>query len=145
MAMKEIEIYTDGACSRNPGPGGWAAILFYGDHIKELSGGDEHTTNQRMELTAAMEGLKALKEPCKVKLYSDSAYLVNCFQQNWYKNWIKNGWKNSKGKAVENQELWKSLLQLTEMHQVEFVKVKGHADNKWNNRCDELAVAAIPR
>lgn len=145
MAMKEIEIYTDGACSGNPGPGGWAAILFYGDHIKELSGGDEHTTNQRMELTAAMEGLKALKEPCKVKLYSDSAYLVNCFQQNWYKNWIKNGWKNSKGKAVENQELWKSLLQLTEMHQVEFVKVKGHADNKWNNRCDELAVAAIPR
>lgn len=145
MAMKEIEIYTDGACSGNPGPGGWAAILFYGDHIKELSGGDEHTTNQRMELTAAMEGLKALKEPCKVKLYSDSAYLINCFQQNWYKNWIKNGWKNSKGKAVENQELWKSLLQLTEMHQVEFVKVKGHADNKWNNRCDELAVAAIPR
>jgi ribonuclease HI len=143
--MKQIEIYTDGACSGNPGPGGWGAILMYGDHNKELSGGHEYTTNQRMELNAAIEALKVLKEPCNVVLYSDSAYMVNCFHQQWYKNWLKNGWKNSKGKPVENQELWKQLLQLTELHQVEFVKVKGHADNEWNNRCDELAVAAVPK
>jgi len=143
--MKTIEIYTDGACSGNPGPGGWAAVLMYDEHIKELSGGSEHTTNQRMELEAAIQALKALKEPCKVKLYSDSAYMINCFSQNWYKNWLKNGWKNSKGKPVENQDLWKELLALREIHQIEFIKVKGHADNKWNNRCDELAVAAVPR
>jgi ribonuclease HI len=143
--MKQIEIYTDGACSGNPGPGGWAAVLMYGEHHKELTGGHEYTTNQRMELNAAIEALKVLKEPCNVVLYSDSAYMINCFQQGWYKNWMKNGWKNSKGKPVENQELWKQLLHLTEVHQVEFVKVKGHADNKWNNRCDELAVAAIPK
>lgn len=143
--MKEVTIYTDGACSGNPGPGGWAAILFYGEHRKELSGGEEETTNQRMELKAAIEGLQALKEPCKVKLYSDSAYLVNCFQQGWYKSWQKNGWKNSKGKPVENKDLWERLLDLNEQHQVEFIKVKGHADDPWNNRCDQLAVAAIPR
>lgn len=143
--VKEVTIYTDGACSGNPGPGGWAAILFYGEHMKEISGGEKETTNQRMELQAAIEGLRALKEPCKVKLYSDSAYLVNCFQQQWYRNWLKNGWKNSKGKQVENKELWQQLLDLSEIHQVEFIKVKGHADDKWNNRCDELAVAAIPR
>lgn len=145
VTMKSIEIYTDGACSGNPGPGGWAAVLMYGERLKELSGGHEHTTNQRMELTAAIEALNALKEPCKVKLYSDSAYMVNCFQQKWYVNWVKNGWKNSKGKPVENQELWKSLLSLNEKHEVEYIKVKGHSDNKWNNRCDELAVAAIPK
>lgn len=143
--MKEIEIYTDGACSGNPGPGGWAAVLIYGEHIKEFSGGEGHTTNQRMELQAAIEALSALKEPCKVNLYSDSAYMVNCFHQGWHVNWVKNGWKNSKGKPVENQDLWTCLLQLTDVHQVTFIKVKGHADNKWNNRCDELAVAAIPK
>lgn len=143
--MKSVEIYTDGACSGNPGPGGWAAVLMYGGRIKELSGGNNHTTNQQMELYAAIEALNALKESCLVKLHSDSAYLVNCFQQQWYKNWLKNGWKNSKGKPVENQDLWKELLRLTEKHQVEFIKVKGHADNEWNNRCDELAVAAIPK
>lgn len=143
--MKEVTIYTDGACSGNPGPGGWAAILFYGEHRKELAGGEKETTNQRMELQAAIEGLQALKEPCRVKLYSDSAYLVNCFQQGWYKSWLKNGWKNAKGKPVENKDLWERLLALKNQHQVEFIKVKGHADDEWNNRCDQLAVAAIPR
>ncbi len=143
--MKEVDIYTDGACSGNPGPGGWAAVLIYGEHMKELSGGHAHTTNQRMELTAAIEALKALKEPCKVKLYSDSAYMVNCFQQKWYEKWQQNGWKNSQGQPVENKDLWTQLLSLTHTHQVAFIKVKGHADNKWNNRCDQLAVAAIPK
>lgn len=141
--MKEVTIYTDGACSGNPGPGGWGAILIYGGHKKEMSGSAENTTNNRMELQAAIEALRALKQPCKVKLYSDSAYLVNCFQQGWHKSWIKNGWKNSKNQPVENQDLWKELLALTEVHQVEFVKVKGHADNAYNNRCDELATGAI--
>ncbi len=140
--MKEVTIYTDGACSGNPGPGGWAAVLMYGNHAKEISGYDKNTTNNRMELQAAIEALKQLKEPCRVKLHSDSAYLVNCIQQKWYEKWRKNGWKNSKNQAVENQDLWEELLQLLEEHEVEFVKVKGHADNKWNNRCDELAVAA---
>jgi ribonuclease HI len=145
MVRAEVEIYTDGACSGNPGPGGWAAVLLYGEHRKELTGGHEHTTNQRMELTAAIEALKALKKPCKVLLYSDSAYLVNAFQQKWFDNWLARGWKNSKGKPVENQELWKQLLALTDKHEVRFIKVKGHADNYWNNRCDELAVAAVPK
>lgn len=141
--MKEVEIYTDGACSGNPGPGGWGVVLFYGQHQKEMSGFEAHTTNNRMELTAAIEALKVLKEPCKVTLYSDSAYLVNCFEQQWYKGWLKKGWKNSKGQPVENQDLWKELLALMETQQVTYVKVKGHADNVWNNRCDELATGAI--
>lgn len=143
--VKEVVIYTDGACSGNPGPGGWAAILRYGSHVKEISGGEEHTTNQRMELQAAIEGLKALKEPCKVKLYSDSAYLVNAFQEDWHKTWQKNGWKNSGGKPVANRDLWEELLRLTKIHEVTFHKVKGHADDPLNNRCDELATGAIPR
>ncbi|WP_202081492.1 ribonuclease HI [Caldalkalibacillus salinus] len=143
--MKEVKIYTDGACSGNPGPGGWAAVLLYGEHRKEIYGGHEHTTNQRMELQAAIEALNALKSPCQVNLYSDSAYMVNCFKQGWYKNWVRNNWKNSKGKPVENQELWKQLLELVDQHDVTFVKVKGHADDELNNRCDELAVAAIPK
>lgn len=143
--MKEVEIYTDGACSGNPGPGGWGAILMFGEHKKEMSGGTKQTTNNRMELTAAIEAMKALKEPCKVKLYSDSAYLVNCFQQGWYKGWIKNGWKNSKKQPVENKDLWMELLSLMDIHQVQYIKVKGHADNEYNNRCDELAVAATPK
>ncbi|UED78000.1 ribonuclease HI [Brevibacillus sp. DP1.3A] len=141
--MREVDIYTDGACSGNPGPGGWGAVLMYGQHIKEMSGAEPHTTNNRMELLAAIKALSTLKEPCKVTLYSDSAYLVNCFKQGWYKGWLKNGWKNSKGQQVENQDLWKELLQLMDTHEVEYVKVKGHADNKWNNRCDELATGAI--
>jgi len=143
--MKEIIIYTDGACSGNPGPGGWAAILMFGEHKKEISGGEFNTTNNRMELQAAIESLKSLKEPCSVKLYSDSAYLVNCFQQGWYKGWIKNGWKNSKKQPVENKDQWEQLLELVNKHKVEFLKVKGHANDELNNRCDELAVAAVPR
>ncbi|MED1781597.1 ribonuclease HI [Brevibacillus fortis] len=143
MTIREVEIYTDGACSGNPGPGGWGAVLMYGQHIKEMSGAEPHTTNNKMELLAAIKALSTLKEPCKVTLYSDSAYLVNCFKQGWYKGWLKNGWKNSKGQPVENQDLWKELLQLMDTHKVEYVKVKGHADNKWNNRCDELATGAI--
>lgn len=141
--MKEVIIYTDGACSGNPGPGGWAAVLFYGNHKKEICGYVPETTNNRMELQAAIEALKVLKEPCLVKLHSDSAYLVNCFKQGWHKSWVKNGWKNSKKQPVENQDLWKELLSLMEIHHVEFIKVKGHADNEWNNRCDELATGVI--
>lgn len=143
MTIREVQIYTDGACSGNPGPGGWGAVLMYGQHIKEMSGAELNTTNNRMELQAAIEALSVLKEPCQVTLYSDSAYLVNCFKQGWYKGWLKNGWKNSKGQPVENQDLWKELLRLMEIHNVQYVKVKGHADNKWNNRCDELATGAI--
>lgn len=143
--MKDVTIYTDGACSGNPGPGGWGAVLFFGEHKKEMSGAEDPTTNNRMELTAAIEALKVLKEPCRVKLYSDSAYLVNCFHQGWYKGWLKNGWRNSKKQPVENQDLWKEILRLMEIHQVEYIKVKGHADNEWNNRCDELATGAINR
>jgi len=143
--MREVTIYTDGACSGNPGPGGWGAVLMYGEHKKEMSGAEQGTTNNRMELNAAIEALSVLKEPCKVTLYSDSAYLVNCFQQGWYKGWLRNGWKNSKNQPVENQDLWKELLRLMEIHTVQYVKVKGHADNEWNNRCDELATGAIKK
>jgi len=137
--MKEITVYTDGACSKNPGPGGWGAILMYGEHKKEISGFVPMTTNQRMELTAVIEGLKKLKEECMVKVYSDSAYLINAFNQRWLDNWQRNGWKNSKKDPVENQDLWKELLKLTQKHQVTWIKVKGHSDNVFNNRCDELA------
>ena len=143
--MKDVTIYTDGACSGNPGPGGWGAVLFYGEHKKEISGGEKHTTNNRMEIQAVIEALNLLKEPCKATIYSDSAYVVNCFQKGWIHGWIKNGWRNSKKDPVENQELWKQLWQLMQKHQVDYVKVKGHSDNEWNNRCDELARAAIKR
>jgi ribonuclease HI len=143
--VKEIVIYTDGACSHNPGPGGWAAVLIYGSRRKEISGGEPHTTNNRMELTAAIEALRRLKEPCKVKLYTDSAYMVNCFQQRWYEKWERNGWVNSRKEPVENKDLWQRLLALARHHEVSFLKVKGHSDNEWNNRCDELARAAVPR
>ncbi|MFD1954934.1 ribonuclease HI [Paenibacillus thailandensis] len=143
--MKEVTIYTDGACSGNPGPGGYGAVLFYGPHKKEISGGEKNTTNNRMEIVAVVEALSLLKEPCSVKVYSDSAYVVNCFQQNWIRNWQRNGWKNSKKEPVENQDLWKKLLDAMSMHKVEYIKVKGHSDNEWNNRCDELAREAIKR
>ena len=141
--MEEVTIYTDGACSGNPGPGGWGALLMYKGTKKEISGGKENTTNNVMELTAVIEGLKLLKYPCKVKLYSDSAYVVNGFNQKWIYGWIKNGWKNSSKEPVKNKELWQELYDLTKVHEVEFIKVKGHADNKFNNRCDELARKAI--
>lgn len=143
--MKQVTIYTDGACSGNPGPGGWGAVLIYGDKRKELSGAEPQTTNQRMELTAAIEGLKALKEPCQVRLHSDSAYLINAFRQGWLKRWQRNGWQTINKKPVENQDLWQELLQLTAQHRVEWVKVRGHSDNAENNHCDELARAAITR
>ncbi|RIX60449.1 ribonuclease HI [Paenibacillus nanensis] len=143
--MKEVMIYTDGACSGNPGPGGWGAVLFYGEHKKEISGGEKATTNNRMEIKAVIEALSLLKEPCTVKVYSDSAYVVNCFQNGWIHGWLRNGWKNSKKEPVENQDLWKQLWELMKKHTVEYVKVKGHSDNEWNNRCDELAREAIKR
>ena len=138
--ISEVTIYTDGACSGNPGPGGWAAILMAGGAKKEMSGGERDTTNNHMELMAVIEGLKALKRPCKVDIYSDSAYVVNAFEQNWIGKWVKNGWKNSAKAEVANSDLWKELINLTAMHNVTFHKVKGHADNEFNNRCDELAV-----
>lgn len=141
--MEEVIIYTDGACSGNPGPGGWGSILMYKENIKEISGALKDTTNNVMELTAVVEALKLLKFKCNVKLYSDSAYVVNAFNQKWIYGWIKNGWKNSNKEPVKNKELWEELYSLTKMHNIEFIKVKGHADNKYNNRCDELARNAI--
>lgn len=141
--MDKVIIYTDGACSGNPGPGGWGSILMMGENKREISGGKKDTTNNVMELTAVIEALKLLKRPCKVDLYSDSAYVVNAFLQNWILGWIKNSWKNSNKEEVKNKELWQELLSLTKIHDVTFHKVKGHADNKYNNRCDELARNAI--
>ena len=141
--MEEVIIYTDGACSGNPGPGGWGSILMYKENIKEISGAKDDTTNNVMELTAVIEGLKLLKFPCKVKLYSDSAYVVNAFNEKWIYGWIKNGWKNSGKEPVKNKELWDELYNLKKIHEVEFIKVKGHSDNQYNNRCDELARNAI--
>lgn len=141
--MEEVIIYTDGACSGNPGPGGWGSILMYGEHKKEVSGGKKDTTNNVMELTAVIEALKLLKFKCKVSLYSDSAYVVNAFNQKWIYGWMKNGWKNASKEPVKNKELWQELYDLTKMHEVTFIKVKGHSDNEYNNRCDEMARKAI--
>jgi ribonuclease HI len=143
--QKSVVIYTDGACSGNPGPGGWAAVLIYRDMTKEISGGESHTTNQRMELQAVCEALECLKEACEVRLHSDSAYVVNCITQRWYVSWRKNGWRNSKGDPVQNQDLWERLLAAMSRHQVHFEKVKGHAGVALNERCDELARQAVPR
>ncbi|HEY8499770.1 MAG TPA: ribonuclease HI [Clostridia bacterium] len=144
--MKEVEIYTDGACSGNPGDGGWGAILIYKGKEKIISGYEKNTTNNRMELKAAIEGLKALKEPCRVKLYSDSAYLVNSFNEGWIDNWKRNGWtRGSKKEELKNPDLWKELEQLIKIHSVEFIKVKGHSDNEYNNRCDKLATGEIAK
>ena len=137
--MKNIIIYTDGACSCNPGPGGWGAILMYKDTKKEISGYSPLTTNNQMELTAVIEALLLLKEPCKVQLYSDSAYVINAFNQDWVGNWQRNGFKNAQKKPIENIELWQRLINLNDYHQIEWIKVKGHSDNPHNNRCDELA------
>ncbi|SIT03010.1 ribonuclease HI [Alicyclobacillus vulcanalis] len=145
MSEEPVILYTDGACSGNPGPGGWAAILQWNGRVKELSGGERETTNQRMELKAVIEGLKALKRPCDVIVHSDSAYVVNCFQQRWYVNWRRNGWVNSKGEPVQNRDLWEQLLEAIDGHRVRFEKVKGHAGVAMNERCDELARRAIPR
>ena len=137
--MEEVTIYTDGACSGNPGPGGWGSILMMGENRKEISGGSANTTNNIMELTAVIEALKMLKRTCKVNIYSDSAYVVNAFVQKWIYGWMKKGWKTAGNEPVKNKELWQELYELTKIHDVTFNKVKGHADNEFNNRCDELA------
>ena len=141
--MKKVTIYTDGACSGNPGVGGWGAVLMYGKVKKEISGAEENTTNNRMELLAPINALKKLKENCKVDLYSDSAYLVNAFTNGWINNWKSNNWRGADKKEVKNIDLWKELDSLCSMHEVTFIKVKGHADNEYNNRCDTLATTAV--
>ena len=138
--MKQVEIFTDGACSGNPGPGGWGTVLRFGAHEKELSGGEANTTNNRMELTAVIEGLKALKEPCLVTLTTDSKYVCDSITKNWVYGWKKRGWKKSDGKPALNVDLWEQLLPLLERHKVTFVWVKGHAGHPENERCDQLAV-----
>lgn len=140
---KTVTLYTDGACSGNPGLGGYAGVLIYGEAKREYSGSEKRTTNNRMEVLAVIEGLKRLKYPCKVEVYSDSAYTVNAFLNGWIYAWKKNGWKKADGKAVQNVDLWEELYALTKVHEVEFHKVAGHADNELNNRCDELARGAI--
>lgn len=139
--MKTVTLYTDGACSGNPGPGGWGAILEYGGHEKELSGGEDSTTNNRMELTAVIRGLEALKEPCIVELYSDSKYVVDALEKGWAVSWQRRGWVKPDKKPALNPDLWGRLLELAEYHQLRCHWVKGHADNPKNNRCDALAVA----
>jgi len=141
--MKKVVLYTDGACSGNPGIGGWGAVLSYGGAEKEISGYEDSTTNNRMEITAVVMGLKALKYPCEVDIYSDSAYVVNAFSEGWIYGWKKRGWKKADGKDVLNRDLWEELDSLCHTHKTKFIKVKGHADNEKNNRCDFLATSAI--
>ena len=143
--MKSVVIHTDGACSGNPGKGGWADILEFGGKTKEVSGFEAETTNNRMELQAVIEGFKALKEPCEVEIVSDSSYVVNAFTQGWLVNWKANGWRNKQKEEVKNIDLWKQLDDVASRHTVIWTKVKGHADNEFNNRCDKLAVEEIKR
>ena len=143
--MKTVEIYTDGACSGNPGPGGWGAVLRYQGKEKELSGGEAMTTNNRMELTAVIRALEALKEPCVVELWSDSKYVVDALEKGWARSWQKKGWIKADKKPALNPDLWARLLELSETHELRCHWVKGHADNEFNNRCDALAVAARER
>ena len=138
--MKKVTIYTDGACSGNPGPGGWGAILIYGNNKKELSGGEYSTTNNRMELISVITALNALREPCDVTLYTDSQYIVNAINRGWLESWEQKGWKK-KGGEVKNPDLWIKLIPLLETHKIKFEWIKGHSDNEFNNRRDELAVA----
>jgi len=138
--VKKVTVYTDGSCLGNPGPGGWGVILMYGKTKKELSGGDPETTNNRMELTAVIRALEALKEPCEVELYADSQYVLNGLQKGWAKSWKARGWRKADKKPALNPELWDRLLTLTEKHKMTYHWVKGHEDNVYNNRCDELAV-----
>ena len=143
--MKHVDLYTDGSCSGNPGPGGWGAILIYQGVEKELSGGEPHTTNNRMELLAAISGLQALKEPCRVELYTDSQYLSSAIEQHWLEGWKKRGWKKADKSPVLNPDLWQALDRELQRHAVTLHWVKGHADNEYNNRCDALAVAETKR
>ena len=143
--MKAVILYTDGACSGNPGPGGWGSILMFGDHRRELSGGEPDTTNNRMEMTAVIEGLRALKEPCTVDLYSDSKYIIDAIGKGWAKGWRTRGWIKSDKKPALNSDLWAILLDLCDYHTLELHWVKGHSTNEFNNRCDELAVVESKR
>lgn len=145
MTMPEVTIYTDGACSGNPGPGGWGALLQWKDKEKTISGGAADTTNNRMELTAVIKALETLKKPCRVRVHSDSALIVNAFNNGWVDNWQKRGWKKADKKAVENRDLWEHLLDAMKPHHVEWTKVKGHADDERNNRVDRLAVEACKK
>jgi|SRR5688500_741552 ribonuclease HI len=138
-----VTIYSDGACSGNPGPGGWAAIVIDGGEERELSGAEARTTNQRMEIRGALEGLRSLDRPRQVDLFSDSAYVVNCFRDRWYERWRQNGWRNSQKKPVENRDLWEALIAEVERHTVAWHKVAGHSGDLLNDRADRLAVAAI--
>jgi ribonuclease HI len=138
--MKQVKLYTDGACSGNPGKGGWGAILIYGEYKKELCGGEKETTNNKMELTAAIQGLMALTEPCQVTLYSDSKYLIDGMTKGWAKSWKDKGWRKSDGKPALNVDLWEKMLKLDQKHKIEYIWVKGHAGNEFNERCDTLAV-----
>lgn len=140
QAMKEVRLYTDGACSGNPGPGGWAAILKYKGQVKELSGGEASTTNNRMELTGVIQGLSALKERCRVTVYSDSKYVIDAITQGWARRWKQNGWMRNRKEPALNPDLWETLLGLLEQHEVTFVWIKGHAGHPENERCDALAV-----
>ena len=141
--MKKVILYTDGACSGNPGVGGWGAVLIFKGTEKRISGAEPSTTNNRMEMTAVIEGLNCLKEPCEVDIYSDSAYTVNAFENGWVYGWKKNGFIKSDNKPVLNVDLWTKLLELTSVHKVRFIKVKGHSDNEYNNICDKLATDAV--
>ncbi len=141
--MKKIDLYTDGACSGNPGVGGWACVLIYNGIRKTISGGEKETTNNRMELMAVIRGLETLKQECMVDIYSDSAYVVNAIEKGWIENWQKNGWKTAKKDDVLNKDLWQKLLELTKKHPSTFIKVKGHADNELNNLCDKMAVEEV--
>ena len=138
--MKEVILYTDGACSGNPGPGGYGAILIHNGVEKEISGGEANTTNNKMEMLAVIKGLEMLKEPCSVSVYSDSAYVVNSIEKGWIYSWKKNGWRKADKKEVKNVDLWERLLKQMEIHDVKFLKVKGHSTDELNNRCDRLAV-----
>jgi ribonuclease HI len=138
----EVIIYTDGACSGNPGPGGWGALLRYQDKEKELSGGEAHTTNNRMEMMAVIQAIKAIKKPCRLKIHSDSALIINAMTKGWIESWQSKGWKKADKKPVENQDLWMALLDAIQSHDVEWIKVKGHAGIPDNERVDQLAVQA---
>ncbi len=142
MERKKVILYTDGACSGNPGPGGYGAILIYKGIEKEISDYEVSTTNNKMEMMAVIKGLELLKEPCDVTVYSDSAYVVNSVQKGWIKSWKAKNWKKADGKQVKNIDLWEKMLELLDIHNVKFEKVKGHSDNEYNNRCDRLAVEA---
>ena len=140
--MKQVTIYTDGGCDPNPGPGGWAALIIYRKHERVLSGGKRRTTNNQMELTAALEALRALKIPCEVRLHTDSAYMMNAFERQWLVRWQQNGWITAGRKPVKNKELWLELLEESRRHSIQWIKVKAHSNNELNNRVDRLATEA---